>query len=409
MRKYWKLIATTTVIVLSIGTFYVNSTMSAESHPEFVIQTISGNAEEVKTLVLEGSYTDTSSMNYVSTNLTITSEESTYYSRSFIDQIIGRPPTVIKELQEKYRTFMRGKEPFANYFFENEQFLAYATVDYKIGSFKSRDFKFDISVLNKEEGNIDSFTVEVPDGGELDYIFVDDVQKVEDELYLITRNTMGNNDYNFYEEEHIYTIDIANQKVSNHEAIIHTPNGQSDNYVNVQLIESGPTKANEHLILVKTEKKVIEDTESTREEVINQEILSYNLATKEKEIIDVPELRLDENQLSFYDGSSIYFTRLEGQELLVTPYSIVDKHVGKTYRIQLSGENGIVGGVMTTINDGKLYIASSQMSPNLNINGDVVVANAHTGETLFRGQLTLEDSLKETEQFELYLHEIFVK
>jgi hypothetical protein len=406
MRKYWKLIATTTVIVLSIGTYYVNSTLSAESHPQFVIQTISGNAEEVKPLVLEGSYTDTSSMNYASTNLTITSEGSTYNSRSFINQIIGRPPTVIKDFQEKYRTFMRGKDPFVNWFFENEQFLAYATVDYKTGLLRSRDFNFEISVLNKEDGNIDSFMLEVPEGGELEHIFVDDVQMVEDELYLITRNMMRNHD-DFTDEEHIYTIDIANQKVSNHEAI--TPYGQSDNYINVQLIETSPTKANEHLIIVKTELKVIEDAESTREEVINQEIISYNLATKEKEIITVPELRLDENQLSFFDGSSIYFTRLEGQEVVVTPYSLVDKHVGKSYSIQLSGEDGHVGGQMTTINDGKLYIASSQMIPNLNIDADVVVADADTGETLFRGQITLEDSSKETGQFDLNLHEIYMK
>lgn len=405
MRKYWKFIATITVIVVSIGTFYVTSTMSAESHPEFVIKTISGNAEEIKPLVLEGSYADTSSMSYVNTNLKITAEGSTYYSSSFLDQIIGQPPTVIKEFQEKYRTFMRGKDSFINNFFENEQFLAYATVDYNSGSFQSRDFKFDISVLNKGEGNIDSFMVDVPDGGGLDYIFVEDVQKVEDELYLITRNTM--NGYN--EEEHIYTIDIANQKVSNHEAIIQTTSVQSDTRINLQLVETSPTKANVHLIIVKTELKLIEDMESTREEVINQEILSYNLATKEKEIIDVPELRLDENQLSFFDGSRIYFTRLNGQELVVTPYSLVDNHVGKSYSIVLSGENGNVGGQMTTINDGKLYIASSQMSPTLNIDADVVVADAETGETLFRGQVTLKDSAKKTGNFDLNLHEIHVK
>lgn len=406
MKKYWKFIATTTIIVLSIGTFYVSSTMSAESHPEFVIKTISGNAEEIKPLLLEGSYT--SSMSYVGTNLKITSDGTTYDSRSFLDQIIGQPPTVIKDFQEKYRSFMRGKDPLVNYFFENEEFLAYANVDYRLDSLRSRDFKFNISVLNKKDGSIDSFTEEVPDSGELEYISVDDVQKVEGELYLITRNMMRNND-NFSEEAHIYTINIANQKISDHEAIIDTTNGQSDTRVNVRLVETAPTKANNHLIIVKTELKVIEDVESIREEFINQEIISYSLATKEKEIIDVPELRLDENQLSFFDGSLVYFTRLEEQELVVTPYSLVDNQLGKAYSIQISGENGHVGGQMTTVNDGKLYITSSQMSPNLDIDADVVVADAKTGETLFRGQITLEDSSDETRQFDLFLHEIYVK
>jgi len=408
MRKYWKFIATITVIVLSIGTFYVNSAMSEEQHPEFVIQTISGDEEEVKPLVLEGSNTDTSSMSYVSTNLTITAEGSTYNSRSFLDQIIGQPPTVIKDFQESYRTFMRGNDPFVNWYFENEQFLAYATVDYNISSLRSRDFKFDISMLNKEDGNIDSFTLKVPDGEKLEHIFVEDVQKVDDEIFLITQNMIRNNE-NFYEEEHIYTIDIANQKVSNHEVIIQVPEELDDTRIDVQLIRTSPTEANEHLIIVKKEERMIEDTESIRTEVINQEIISYNLATKEKVIIDVPGLLLDENQLSFIDGSTIYFMILDGQELVVTPYSLVDNKVSQTYRIELSGEEGYTHGQMTTVKDGKLYVASSQMSPELNIEADVIVADTQTGDTLFKGQLALDGSSKEDKNFELYFHEMFVK
>ncbi|MEH7010953.1 hypothetical protein V7087_09035 [Neobacillus niacini] len=405
MKKYWKFAAIIVVIVLSIGTFYVNSARSAEHYPEFVIQTLSGDAEEIKPLVLEGSYSDTSTMNYVSTNLKIAADGSTYNSLSFLDRVIGQPPTVIKEFQEEYRTFMRGKDLLVDSFFENNQFLAYADVNYKMGSLRSRDFKFDISVLNKEDGNINSFTVEVPDGAELEYVFVEDVQMVEDELNLITQNTMRNND-DFFDEKHIYTIDMANQKISYHEAISQVPEGQNDNRIEVQLIGTSPTKANEHLIIVKTEKKVIEDTESIREEVINQEIISYNLETKEKEKINVPDLRLDENQLSFFDGSTIYFMKLDGQELVVTPYSLVDDQIGQAFSIQLFGEKDIVHGQMTTVKDGKLYVASSQM--NSNINADVIVADVKTGEILFKGQLALKDSSEEQGNFDLYMHEMFV-
>jgi hypothetical protein len=404
MKKYWKFAAIIVVIVLSIGTFHVNAATSAKQYPEFVIKTQSGDANEIKPLVLEGSYTDTTAMNYVSTNLKITTDGSTYNSRSFLDQVIGHPPTLIKELQEKYRTFMRGKSSQVSSFFENNQLLAYADVDYNMSSLRSRNFKFDISVLNKADGQINSFTVKVPDGGEFENVFVADVQMVKDELNLITQNTMRNT---FYDEKHIYTIDMANQKISNHEAIIQVPEGQDDTHIDVQLIRTSPKKANEHLIIVKTEKKVVEDTESKREEVINQEILTYNLATKEKEKINVPDLRLDENQLSFFDGSTIYFMTLDGQELVVTPYSLVDEQIGSAFSIQLFGEKDIVYGQMTTVKDGKLYVASSQMTSN--IKGDVIVADAHSGETLFKGQLALVDSSIEKGQFELYINEMSVK
>lgn len=408
MKKYWKFVAITMVIVLSIGTFYVNSALSAEQYPEFVIQTQSGDSDEIKPLVLDGSYTDTTAMNYVSTNLKITEDGSTYNSRTFLNQVIGQPPTMIKELQEEYRTFMRGKTSQVNSFFEDNQLLAYADVDYNMDSLSLRDFKFDISVLSKDDGRIESFTVEVPDGRDLGDVYVEDVQMVEDELNLITQN-MKKNNIDFFYEKHIYTIDMANQKIINHEAIIQVPEEQDDTRIDVQLIRTSPKKANDHLIMVKTERKVIEDKESSREEVINQELISYNLATKEQEKMNVPDLRLDENQLSYLDGSTVYFMTLDGQELVVTPYSLVDNQIGQAFRIQLSSEKGIAHGQMTTVKGGKLYVASSQMSPNLNIKADVIVADVQTGETLFKGQLALKDSSKEKGNFDLFIHEMFVK
>ena len=404
MKKYWKLTAIIAVIVLSIGTFYVSSARSAEAYPEFVIETISGDVREIESLVLRGSYTDTALMNTVSTNLKLTADGSTYNSRSFLDQLIGHPPTLIKGFQEEYRTFMRGKSSDVALFFENKQVLAYADVDYNTSSLKSRDFKFDISVLNKEDGNIDSFTVGVPDSEELEYLYVEGVQLVESELHLITHNALRNNDDN-YEEKHLYTIDMTNQKISNHESIIQVPSWQDDTYINIQLVRTSPTKAFEHLIIQRTEEKIIEDTESTRTEDIKQELIAYNLATKEKEEIILPDLSLKEFQLSFFDGSIIYFTRLDGQELVVTPYRLMDKQVGKTFSIQLSSDSDQVP--MITVSEGKLYAITPQMYSNLNNN--VIVADANTGETLFNGQVAIKGSLKEQENFELYIYEVFVK
>lgn len=405
MRKYWKLTAIIAVIVVSIGTFYVNSAMSEEQYPEFVIQTMSGDVEEIKSLVLEGSYSDTSTMYFVNTNVKITAEGSTYNSRSFLDQLLGQHHTLIKELRKEYRTFMRGKNSWVNLYFEDSEFLAYADVEY--GSLKSRNHKFKISVLNKEEGDTNSFTLEVPDGSDLEHLFVEDVQMVDGELYIITHNMMRNNG-DYYDEKQIYTVDLADQKISSHEAIIQVPEEQSDTYFNVQLIASNPTRANEQLIFEKRKVKIIDDMESSREEVINQEIISYNVATNEKEIINVPDLSLEDNQLSFYDGAIIYFTRLEGKELVVTPYSLVDNQVGQIFSIPLSGEMENVNEQMVTVKDGKLYFVSSQLNPTLKLTADVIVADVGTGEILFKGQLALKDSPKEEGNFELYMYEMFV-
>lgn len=111
MKKYWKVTATLIITVLSFGIFYMNIAMSAEHLPELVIQTKTGDKEEIRDIVLEGSYTDISSNNYLSSRFKLTAEGSEYNNRSFLSEIIGQPATRIKELQEEYRSFMRGKIP----------------------------------------------------------------------------------------------------------------------------------------------------------------------------------------------------------------------------------------------------------------------------------------------------------
>ena len=132
--------------------------------PEFVINKKSGNAKEIKSLVLEGGYHEGLSMSYTYNHLKITSDGSEYRNgSSLLNLVIGRPAPMIQELQDEYRNFMRGKSHNLDSFFDNDKSLAYADVKYKIGVSTSRDFKFNISILDKEGGNASSFTIKVPD------------------------------------------------------------------------------------------------------------------------------------------------------------------------------------------------------------------------------------------------------
>ncbi|WP_117161708.1 hypothetical protein [Paraliobacillus sp. X-1268] len=405
MKKYWKLISITAIIVLSIGTFYVNVALSAEQFPTFVIKTVSGDIAEIKPLVLQGYYEETNS--YVSNNLTITTEGSTYMGYTFLDQLIGKPDVMIKELQEEYRGFMRGKTDMISLFSEDDQYLAYGDVSYKMGSMRLSDFKFDVSLLNKKDGDTNAFTLDVPNNENLDYMFVDSVQLNGNELTLITQNSIRKND-EYYDEKHIYTINIDDQAISSHEELYQATPSDGNTYTNVQLIGTNTTNTNEHIILLKTEEEMMEEMESSRTVEMNQEIISYNLETKKRETNDVPELNLEENQLSFFEGSTLYFTKVAEQELVVTPYSLMDDQVGQAITLPISSENEEgVQPPMIMVNNGKIYVAESQMNKDLDSN--VVVADLNTGETLFEGQIALGDSSEEIGNYELYFHEIVLR
>ncbi|GAA0489241.1 hypothetical protein GCM10008986_13820 [Salinibacillus aidingensis] len=410
MKKYWKFTAIIAVIVLSIGTFYVNSAISADQNPEFVIKKESGDTKELEPLVLEGSYQGASSGNYVSRDLKITRQGTEYRNPSFLNRLIGSPMPVIESLQEQYRGFMRGKSPSENLFFENDRFLAYANVDYEIGfnSRESKDYTFEIDILNKKEDSTDSFTMKVPDANKMDHVFVDDVQIINGELNIITENMVrDNNSDRLYGEKHIYTIDMANQKFIKHEPIIKEPKGQDNTHFDITFIEAeGSTKMHEKLLFLTTEREVIKDRESTRIGDTSREAISYNLKTKEKRRLS-EDLNLEENEISAFDGSAIYLTKVNGQKVMVTPFHLEKKQLGDSYLFQLSDKPMNEVPPLIKIKDGKLYAASNRM--NSNTTASVIVADLKTGDSLFKGELRIKNSEDEIEDYDLYIHDIFVK
>ncbi|WP_404451032.1 hypothetical protein LG329_11870 [Virgibacillus necropolis] len=404
MKKYWKFTAIVAVIVLGIGTFYVNSAMSAKQYPEFIIKKQSGNAEEIKSLVLEGNYHEGGPMVNANTKLKITSDGSEYRSNtSFLDQIKGHPAPMIKELQEEYRNFMRGKGIGVDSFFENKQFVAYAEVEYEIGRLASSDYKFAISVLDKDKGSTTSFSIKVPDSSEIQHMFVDDVQIVDNKLNLITQNMVREKGRHI-SGKHVYTVDLSTKRIISHEAIFSIPEQQGESFIDARLIKTNPKQAHKNLVFLKTENKVVQQAKRLEETTL--ELISYNLETKEKEEVDLPN-SLKESQVSFFDGSTIYLTSYNEKNLVVTLYNIEKNKVGNEFTVELSNIKDNMEPPIIAVKDGKLY-ATTHVT-NLKTKASVTVIDVETGETLYEGEVIRKDPPENTDQFELYLFEMLIK
>lgn len=404
MKKYWKFTATIAVIVLSIGAFYVNSALSAPQYPEFEIKKQSGDAEEIKSLVLEGGYHEGIVMSYTNTHYKITSDGSENRNgNSLIDQVRGQQTPVIKDLQKKYRDFMRGKSQSIDSFFENDKLLAYADVKYKMGDSFSRDFKFVISILNKEDGNTTSFNINVPDSSVADYIFVEDVQVIDNELKLITHNTINKNE-TYFNEKHIYTLDISTGTITKNEKILSIPQEQGNSYVDARLIKSNPIQANENLVFLTTQSNFEEGSDGFKESSSSIELISYNLKTQKNDTIEMLE-SLKDSQVSFFDGSTIYFTKFSEQSLIVIPFSIENHEVGKEFTIQLSNAINNEVPSLIIVKESKLYTVSQIM--NSKTNASVAVVNVKTGESLYEGEVVMKDTPKNKE-FELNIYDMSV-
>ncbi|PIC65971.1 hypothetical protein CSV71_15605 [Sporosarcina sp. P21c] len=406
MKKYWKFTSIIAVIVLSIGTFYVSSANSATQFPEFVINKKSGNAEEIKSLELEGFYHKGGSMGYVNNYLKITSDGSDYRNgSSIIDSVIGHPAPLIQELQENYRKFMRGKGQSVDSFFVNKKLIAYAEVKYKTGSITNRDFKFDLSMVDKDTGHISSFTIEVPDSSSIKHMFVEDVQVVDNELHVITHNNTRKNK-KYFNEKHIYSFDTSTGNINSNETVLSIPEQQDNDYTFANLIQTNPDQANEKLVFIKTQDNMIQEEETDRVEKTIKQLIYYNLKTKEKEVLELPG-GLEEYQNSFSDGSTIYLSKVSEGNLVVTPYNIENGLVGKEWTIQLSNERSNEEPPIIFTKDGKLYVTTH--ITNFETQASITVIDLKTSDIIYQGEVIRKDLPKSDEQFEFYIFNMIVK
>ena len=127
MKRYWKIISVCLITLIVIGTFYIQSSFATNEHLKIEFEKVNGNKGEVKNLVLYGDYF----VGNLYQPLQITSEETINQNNvPFLQQLerITVSP-IFEDLVKQHRNFMRGKDLMPTYFFEDENLLAYASIN----------------------------------------------------------------------------------------------------------------------------------------------------------------------------------------------------------------------------------------------------------------------------------------
>lgn len=406
MKRYWKSSVICVVILLVIGTFYINSATSASEYPEFVIKKQGGDGQEVDSVVLDGYY----EVGSVGAQLQVTSEGSLYNNeKSFLDQFRNNQGPMINKLQKEHRNFMRGKYKYINNFYEDDQFLIYAAVDSETNTGGSdltlTDFTFTISMLDKASDDIKNYEVDVPtnSGDRTLNMMVEDVQMFEGQLELITRNYSGDSG----DQIHLYTFDESIKQVESDDTLFFVPEQDGKTPIRFSpLKEMDPKQAHERIVYAKIigeETPQGEDTIVT--EKIDVELISYNLKTKKKEQINVPKSLQVEGRNTVYDGSTIYFTENNEGDFIVKPFSLKDKKVkGEIMLDQSKAENneGLI-----EIKNGKIYALTNITDQESN--AKLKVIDIKTGKKVYEGEITRKNSATKPGENDLFIHQIVVK
>ncbi|MUK89462.1 hypothetical protein GMD78_13930 [Ornithinibacillus sp. L9] len=427
IKRYWQSILIIIVILVTISTYYLQSSFASDYLPQFTFTKISGDESHIDGITITADYTE-QSLAGMYDRIVIEKDHASFTSDlSFIERL-DHYDDRIKNYRKEYRSFMRGKLGIYS-FYEDEKSLAYADVKWVYGDYVQPDNgSFVIDVLDKEtEQVITSFQYDVPNVEDFHWVSVEDVQLVDRKLNITTRNHPKN-----YEEEmeiHVYTFDLDNQELISDQELLSIPStneGQGWTDV-VNLNETDNVEPNNYLVL---KKMVMEEVRVPEEEygeynersfyeadevpygmeVKENQLFAYNYETNEIEEISLPEelqVLMDAATIRPYNDE-IYFITSSEDGLEVTSYHIGSQEIGtkQTFDLAITPElNPFI-----KINNGKMYVVATNQGDNLQQKEtNILVTDIHSGETLYEGKLEIKDPNSNQSDYELYIYEINMK
>lgn len=393
MKRYWKLIAIAVVVMLTIGTYYVQSAVAGNEYPEFGFEHKSGDKEEVNDLILDANYREgTPGGN----PLKITAEETVYDDeQSYFDRLNGFYPAQIEKLQKENRGFMRGKEARPSQFYENESMLIYATVSSDSNSSKNGDFEFDIEMLEKDSNETTAFKLGVPGSENIQSMHVNDIQVVNGEMKIITRNFSGMDPtgFNTQEEVHVYDVDVANQKIMNDETILAKPEQNNADVAHSTIINNDAGSAGStEFMLVNFDymKNVGQGDGISYSEQTGSEIIAFNLETNEQEQLDLPAELQESSHTAALNDSTVYFSMVTDNGIEISAFSMDSQDIER--RISIDQLEAAAGGPHIKIEDDKMYLTSFYKDNH--VQATILVIDLNSGDVLYEGTIENQDEIQ---------------
>ncbi|PTY78856.1 hypothetical protein B5V89_08925 [Heyndrickxia sporothermodurans] len=394
MKRYISSIVIIAIMFCTIGAFYIY-TSAANSLPEMKIVKVSGNDDELKNVVISGNY----HIGNTNENFEATTKGTTYFSeRSFFEKLDLEKGKLL-ELRKNYRNFMRGKHDLDS-IFEDQELLTYTELNTRYNK-----YSLNISILNKKNKKKNSFQVDIPNYQEFTGVYFHDVQRVGNELKVITENNRRLDQGKSKIELHLYTIDYEQKKIIKDDIIASkfTDNRHGDQYDSIY--SNDPTIANKYYFMQDNKVKFQELPDGGMDEqIVNSEIVAYNYEKNSLEKIKVPKQYYGTQRpqmVNDIDGTVYLF--LENEKDVILSKVNIDKHsIEKIRKISLPEMGGNQNQVIK-IDNGKVYILITQT--NANDKNTLIVMDIRSGQNLYKGKIT-QSKQKKNSNIELFDFEI---
>lgn len=353
MKRYWKILLLSVITLVVIGSFYIQASLAAKNTVQLELEKISGNEDELKGLSIHGDYGsgnltqsfvhEADGETRILNNRSLIEEFTTSYNLPAIDKLI-----------EEHRNFMRGKELFPDYFFENESLVVYAGVkrDYK---YNSIDFSFDIDILDKKSDEVKSIALDLSDTETYGWYDVIDVEVADGQLKLITRSSLVIGG----EEVTLYTFDLEKEKLLSTEKLISTIT-TDNSWTELSIISNSSIEAEKYILFATATLKDVEKNGNVVQEATGHEVQVYNIETNQLKKIDVPDELFNSIYTSTITNSTLYISTPKENGIEITQYDFEKDKSGEKSVIDLPKYKNGYESIYTTLMNGKFPI---QMAP----------------------------------------------
>ena len=401
MKKYGWTIGLCLFSAAVIAAFLVYSAF--DRLPQYALVTVEGDESAAARVELLGHTTVAGLYGpiAVTTEGGIYDSEKSYYRKTIAE---ARPwidyMPDIRKLQEDYRNFMRGKGNYRG-LYQDDDWLVYVETSGSYAPGKGDSVTFHVDMLDKTSNQKKRFSAKVtlPSEAlpyEFDYVDVLDVQRVGKELHVMTMQD---------QTCVVFVMDPDSGSVLRADALDFGAFGEGG-AIPVQIIgEARRSYPNEHVVIMLKEWIPLTDGAAMSSEHELEYLASYHYATGEiREIAGMErdragdmfnDYQIEEGVLSLinYNANQAEFRsfRLDSGE--VRSFVV---------HAQQFGAESIES---VKLSDGKLHLLLLGDEPSL------VILDARSGETLYRGIVKAEGNAEEARRHmeELHLHNLEIR
>ncbi|MFB7160229.1 hypothetical protein [Lysinibacillus sp. NPDC056232] len=390
MKKYWKTILISLIIVTTIGSYYIQQAMA--KGVSFKIETTSGNKGEIDNLILQASYQSGD----IYRGLQISKDGSIYQSGSFIGELIGRNnPLMFQKYIQEHRSFMRGKLLNSGQYFEDEDRLIYVIFP-NDGRKKGRGnfLTLQIDTLDKHTNESSSFEINTPVQVSYDWINEEDVYVENGKIKILATSHL-----NGKEELHIYTVDESKKELEQ-DSILAKIESEEIGQASIRIFNEYIKVQNENYFLYMIEKyNYLEDDER---ETISSKMYLYNNRNNEVKEWTIPAELKPHTKSMILHGTDIFIPVHSANGLELNRYNIEKKQWEEPLNFKYPSIANDKEEPFLQITDDKLYLVNRASDGHLFFIGDI-----RTSESLYEGKIIIENREKLDANYSLFIGQIY--